>query len=462
MTTILLTDRNWPQMFEVACDLADKLIQFHVKLVFLSGYRKSEEIRNLNVVNVNDIPQDRTIEELQEQYDFSIWKAILVERAFFDFTFLAKKNIYSNVGAVKRDLWLKKYLNALDYLIREKVDAVYDNAPDSFIETSACYISNFYKKPFNSMFLNYYDGESLFFFDKRNWTSSSILRNYEKFFNSNEPMSDLVQVEEYFSKKDSLYQIPSNRFSVRKNEFINRWRTYEPISIANWIHRRISNLVDPMRIALKLKIHKRLSPEFDKNFVVYPLHVVPEASLLGASPELADQLSVIKNISMNLPWGTQLFVKEHPHQRFGKTSLSYDFISKLCQLPNVRFVRSSISMSEITKSNKLLCVIGINGTALFESMIERRPAIVLGEPYFLSKEYFFHVKCYEDIFAIVKNLIANPFTPNERARYSMLKAIMSSSIQKEGHSLSKATHSQLEFAKSYNAFICENVVRELL
>ena len=70
----------------------------------------------------------------------------------------------------------------------------------------------------------------------------------------------------------------------------------------------------------------------DEPFVIYPLNTSPEAALLGSYPELADQFSLIKNISMNLPYGVKLYVKEHPLAHLG-LGLDFGFYRRLSALP---------------------------------------------------------------------------------------------------------------------------------
>src|SRR3982074_3611349 len=98
-------------------------------------------------------------------------------------------------------------------------------------------------------------------------------------------------------------------------------------------------MVSRARISLSIRFETDVLQE---KFVLFPLHVTPEATLLGSVPELADQFALIKNLSMNLPVGTLLYVKERPHQQVG-LGLDYGFYRRVLSLPNVKLYGPGVS-----------------------------------------------------------------------------------------------------------------------
>src|SRR5207245_461950 len=150
---------------------------------------------------------------------------------------------------------------------------------------------------------------------------------------------DRAMLDSFYGRKVLQPNFPNNyTFRSRIAQVINRSKSYEPISIKNWILRRLAWLTSKLRIKLFLSFERELISD---KFVLFPLHVTPEASLLGSAPELADQFSLIKNLSMNLPAGVFLYVKEHPYQQMG-LGLEYGFYRRLQSLPNVRLYDASI------------------------------------------------------------------------------------------------------------------------
>lgn len=458
-----MTDRSWPQMIDVVIDL-EKLIDKDDEIYFLSYARKSEKINNVQIVNVNEFDQGNPIEYYQNKYKFSIWRALVTERAYFNFTSMKREQIYSRLRNDEVYEVIRKYLNALDYIIENIIDITYENSFDTFIATLACYISKEHNKKFYSVYLNYYDDNSLFFFDKVNWTSSEIYADYEKIYDQAIKYgiddNSLGEVDEYFQKKKSLYQIPNNNIKIRIKQLIIKEKGFEPISIKNLILRRIINKISKTKFKLFIKTYK--IKDLKKKFVLYPLHVSPEAALLGTSPEYADQISMIRNIAINLPFGVILCIKEHPHQKYGVGGCNYQMLKMISELPNVVFLNSGIDMRQIISHPNYLTVIGINGTVLLEAMIEKRPGIVIGEPYYLSKEYYEHIREYKEITEAVKAIINKKNKVNEIARYAMLAAIKKSAVVVGESRLGEKEGSQIEFAKGFNKIISKhlNIIRQ--
>jgi hypothetical protein len=105
----------------------------------------------------------------------------------------------------------------------------------------------------------------------------------------------------------------------------------------------------------------------------YPLHVDPEASTMVLAPMFANQGQVIEAIVKALPPDMTLLVKEHPTMH-GLRPIA--FYRRLRRLPRVRLISPAVSSFTLIRRCDLTC--SITGTAAWEAMLLRKPALVLG------------------------------------------------------------------------------------
>jgi hypothetical protein len=110
-----------------------------------------------------------------------------------------------------------------------------------------------------------------------------------------------------------------------------------------------------------------------KDFVFYPLHIEPERTLQGASPEYFYQHTSIISIARDLPAGVMLAVKEHIPAAGRRPSNFYDQIR---DLKNVILVDPREHGLEIVRH--ALATITIAGSAGLEAAIFGKPVITFG------------------------------------------------------------------------------------
>jgi hypothetical protein len=242
MKNLLMTDRAWPQMIEVVTELSDLLKENGIKIYFLTSNYPSKISSNLEIINLKDIPQKKSLQELQNTYSFSIIKTLVTERSFYDYSSFRKSQIYGRLSKSKIDDWVELYANAFDYLLREKIDILIENAPDCFIPSLGGNIAKFYKKEYFSIYILYWWSKGVFFFDQLNWTSTEIDKKYELYY-KNPELIDILKIQEVFKEKKSYYQIPNHNLFLRLKQLINRENSYESISLLNLVNRRISGLI---------------------------------------------------------------------------------------------------------------------------------------------------------------------------------------------------------------------------
>ena len=114
-------------------------------------------------------------------------------------------------------------------------------------------------------------------------------------------------------------------------------------------------------------------------FVLFPMHIEPEQSILVYGPFHTNQFAVIQNVAQAVPAGVQLYVKDHAALLGNRTRSYYE---KLARIPNVRLIKPEVSGRELILQSQ--GVVTISGTAGLEAMLHGRPAFTLGCPYYNS------------------------------------------------------------------------------
>jgi hypothetical protein len=186
----------------------------------------------------------------------------------------------------------------------------------------------------------------------------------------------------------------------------------------------------------------------DEPFVIYPLHISPEAAILGTVPELADQFGIIKNISMNLPYGVKLYVKQHPYEHLG-LGLDYGFYRRLATLPNVRIFDMKVKLDVMLDHPKFLAVALLAGTSALDAALKRKPVFVFGKTYYSKAACFIYPSGFQDFFNQLKSIMQGKFVFNERALNAILgaldKSVVRANIDLLAHESQNDQVSQLPF-----------------
>ena len=440
MYTVLLIDRSNPFLLKLTRHLAGLIINPEIKILLLSDRHPSSVISsNFEIFNISDAPQSYSFIELQDKFDFSLHKLLVTERAYFDYSSFRKNQCYSNLSLEQAYESSTQYLNALDFLIREKVDLVIEGLADNFVTTAAGLIAYNYNKKFFMVFLYYWWLDGVFFLDRLNQTSSEIDSKYSNYMASNIDL-DISSLQAFYKRQlfrgflEEKFRNMYN-FKIRLLQILNKFKSYDKPSFGNFLSRKCSRFYSKIMISLFIKFERSI---YDEKYILFPLHVTPEASLLGNDPELADQFSLIKNISMNLPAGVKLYVKDHPHQEVG-LGLNYDFYRKLATLPNVRLFgkRCPLNAKAIYMDPGCLAVSVISGTIGLEAALELVPVFVFGHPIYGASEYFIKPNNFDEFYTVILSIYRGKYILKQRALYAMLQA-QNDSVVKANVNFSKA------------------------
>ena len=125
---VLLIDRSNPVFVQSVRALAGEARGLPVQIVFVSDKEPSSVEGNLEIVNIHDVAQKADIRSLEAAYGFSVHRTLIPERAFFDYSSFRRCQRYSDLELEDIERLVTPYLNAFDYLIREKADLVIEAA----------------------------------------------------------------------------------------------------------------------------------------------------------------------------------------------------------------------------------------------------------------------------------------------------------------------------------------------
>lgn len=424
---ILFFDHNWSQVARIVRMFADLVRESGIHVILLSDKQPSHTSGNLEVVNIADVPQKKTLEELQESFNYSLHKALVPERAFYDYSSFRRSQCYSRLSEEEIAEKITPYVNALDYAIRERADLMIEYFPDNFLSSVAQMIATDYQKPFAVFLPHYWWKDGALIIDKKDMTSTVIDNNYDYFY-ENPNLLDVDNLKNIYNKKHTLYFFKQSKMYSIKDRLrliINRQKSYQPVSFRSWTVRRTSAFLSSIKI--KMLIDKEHAPR-EESFLIYPLHISPEAALLGTSPELADQFGLIKNISMNLPYGVKLYVKQHPFEHVG-LGLDYDFYRRLASLPNVRIFDKKADLNVMLDHPRFLALVVLAGTAAIDAALKRKPVFVFGRTYYSKADCFIKPLNFQDFFNQLKMIMQRKFEFNDLAFNAIIAALDNSVIR---------------------------------
>lgn len=435
---VLFLDKNYPEIFAAIERFAAHVDGKGIEVICLSERRKSGWRNNLEVVAVGDYENGYEIDYFQRKYNFSLYKLLVVERSLVNYYSFRRECIYSDLTPSNFEQTYKTYIYAVDDIVSRGIDLFIDSKSDNFVTNLTAKICEHYKTPIALKMLHYWWNDGCLILDGSAQTSSIIESNY-RFYKANPHLIDFELIERTYTKKISMWapRTPEGALNALRSAVTrlrqlrqllkNRQQSYEPLSVRNLIVRRLKSLY--MQFCIRNLLRWRIGPDAHDRYVLYPLHVMPEASVLGSDPELADQFWLIKNISMNLPWGIFLYVKEHPLQN-SVSGYDYQFYRRLSDLPNVKLVGRQAAIEPIIRHENCLAVTVVNGTTAIDAMINNKPVFVFGtNSIFRGCDYFEFPNTFDDFSRTVLKIMAGDYFVDAASRNAYLMALTQSVVR---------------------------------
>jgi len=156
--------------------------------------------------------------------------------------------------------------------------------------------------------------------------------------------------------------------------------------------------------------YNRLVEDVDlsRPYIYVALSYQPERTTSPMGAEFVNQELMINLLSKSVPLGWYLYVKEHTTQFYppkafrAQCARSTDFYDDIVSLPNAKLVSMSLSTFELIDHAKAVAV--VNGTAGWEAVNRRKPALVFGYPWYRGCEGVFHTPTKESCVGALRKI----------------------------------------------------------
>lgn len=156
-----------------------------------------------------------------------------------------------------------------------------------------------------------------------------------------------------------------------------KWRNFDIFYDMQW---RIMNWKKNREYRKALKENCRF-PDFQKNFVYFPLHYQPELTTEVLGGIFVDQALAIERLHDMLPDDWFIYVKDYPRLQ---TAIMRPpkFFDRLKALPKVRMVHQKVNTYDLIKHSKFVAT--ITGSAGWEAISGGKCALVFGQAWYKS------------------------------------------------------------------------------
>jgi len=118
-------------------------------------------------------------------------------------------------------------------------------------------------------------------------------------------------------------------------------------------------------------------PDYSRLYVYFPLHVPLDFQLTVREPRFLNQMSLAGLISDLLPFGYDLYIKEHPASVGG---YSWAMLRDLLRRPNVKLIHPRTNSFDLIAHSRL--VITVNSKVGAEALMQGKRVVVLGKTYY--------------------------------------------------------------------------------
>ncbi len=177
---VVIIDHSYLHQIRWTQQFADHVGDFRV--ILLTDKSPSRTDGNFEVVNVKDVRQNLALDEMQRRLTFPLYRAMLAERAYFDYTTFTARECYSRVTLADIGELIRSHVNALDEVIRTRADLVIGHLADNAIASLAANIAEHYGKPYAAPFPYYWWPDGYIFTDRADQTSSEVDDAYRRFY----------------------------------------------------------------------------------------------------------------------------------------------------------------------------------------------------------------------------------------------------------------------------------------
>lgn len=404
-------------------------LKYDYNLIFIAYSKEEESIikENLNDVKIINFT-DKVEENLKLQiidlellswldtliYNisnkrFTLNSSLQSDRAFSYLSYKEALHLSQTYYIVWENIFNE---NKIDFLIHEFV-SLHMNHLASILckKNDAVYVSEMAVKGFddyNFIFMNYDEGISIELeYEYNKITREEISKNEILISNYKCLFKDTEKV--FFSHLNSKR---IDYFKMFPRAIKNELKIFlkSPDKILNNVDYFMLYDRSALKKLINLTMYKILIKwdNFDstEKYYYYSLHLEPEAVVnYMADGIYKNQIKLIENLAAQLPVGTYLYVKDHPHN-IGYRNFN-DYL-RLKKVPNIKLLHAKIPGIEVIKYS--IGVISLNGTAGFEAIMKGKKVFTFGKAFYNISPLAIYIENIKDF----KNLLEIEYTEEYR------------------------------------------------
>lgn len=213
----------------------------------------------------------------------------------------------------------------------------------------------------------------IFFVGEDGFADAVFLKKMELLIEPDEDLSENIKKEMGERKRKGKYL--ARRQWTLKDSFMSLYAIRERLWNARKTEYLLRNFRRFMFVPLRKRIWKFFSNKFvpGEKYLFYPMHAPGEDTVIVRGFPHLDEMALIKIISMSLPAGYKLYVKEHPGWEGWQTLCE---LRRLREIEEVRLIESATD-SHFVINNSEGCVV-LNSSVWFESLMLAKPVICIG------------------------------------------------------------------------------------
>lgn len=409
-----------------------------LRVIFLALYGENYTVDNFEFVNCYTLPLTVSLEEVQGCLNESINRALACDRSLTDYTFSASHRRYSRYSEREIESLVQVVGNALMRYV-PRAEYCLEGLFDNFIAPFAFQFARRYGVKFYMIRLWQYWDKCFHVADAPGYASSVVNGYYASYYRRvRQSMYERVATE-FAAERFSAAAFDDGGLRFWAQIVWDKFRSYERPSLRNALSRRIRRLAGRFR-GRALKITS-MSERPDK-YIVFALHVMPEASILGTNPEVADQFSLLRRMSLNVPLGVHILCKPHPGDRYG-VHLEMEFLRSLCSLHNVSLTPERERIDTFLSDERCVAVATINGSVALEAVMADKPCFLLGDGLFSIADCFLKPGGDKELFEQVQAVLQGRYSV-DRAAVTAIILSMKRALVRGGGS-QKAPGTWLDF-----------------
>jgi len=361
------------------------------------------DIYNIDLVIGDRIPH--------RPYDYALYLICLylkIPYLFLNITNLPNRLIWSyDISRITDSVGLtyNKLLSQLqNKSIKEIIKRIDDDIIDNYLKKKNDYNSAIptymvahkkrQKRNSNIIFLGMNFLKSFLYINK----DKTIYRRRNKTF-----IKDFCDIHPYAKRKNKKIEV--SRYNALHYGYIN----YKAINYKNRL-KKYYNLIAE-------------KPDMSEKFIYFALHYQPEATSNPSGDIFTDQYLAVEQISASLPSNYKIYIKEHKSQFLtiseGHKSRFKHLYDDLMKIRNVVFIDLETNPFDLIDNS--IAVATITGTAAWEAIVRKKPAIVFGLTWLEAFPGVLKINKKEDNDKIIK--FVNNYKFNEKDLLTYLIAI---------------------------------------